>query len=522
MIPGTFATRCGWLESLNGGQLLAKGLCGIEKECLRIDRDGHLALTPHSRRWGSALTHPWITTDYSEALLEFVTPPFARAEVTLGFLRDLHAFVAQSATDELLWPASMPCIVAADAAVPIAQYGSSNEGRLRSIYRSGLGYRYGRAMQAIAGTHFNYSVQEEFWPAYRAQAGSTLDLKTLKSEALMGLARNYRRIGWFLTYLFGASPAFCKSFRPAGHPRLESLSAGTWFGPHSTSLRMSDMGYRNSTQARLALSLDSLDAYLGELERALTTLDPRYEAIGVCVDGEYRQLNANVLQLENEYYASVRPKPASKSPRLLAALRTSGVEYVEIRTLDLNPFEPAGLALEQMRLCELLVLYCLLAESPPISASERDEIDQRELMVAWEGRRPGLVLPRDGDRAALVDWAAEIVSALERLAPLLDDGRGSYAAAVASAREAALRPERTLSARVLDELAASGNSFSDWALGLAERHRQHFLAHVFAPGRLEELRRKATESLGEADALESAEEPPFADFLDDFLDSGLA
>ena len=508
-----------WLASDDNHRLIANGLRGLEKECLRVDRKGRLATTPHSRRWGAALTHPWITTDYSEALLEFVTPPFDRNETTLQFLAELHAFVAQSASDELLWPASMPCIVGADESVPIADYGPSNDGRLRSIYRSGLGYRYGRAMQAIAGTHFNFSLPRTLWPAWRERFGGDRSLRALQSDALMGLARNFRRYGWLLTYLYGASPAFCKSFRRDGHPRLESLNEGTWYAPHSTSLRMSDMGYRNSTQARLALSLNSLDEYLEQLAAALTTVDPHYQAIGVCVDGEYRQLNANLLQLENEYYSSIRPKPADKSPRLIAALAAHGVGYVEVRTLDLNPFEPFGVAVGQLRLTELLLLYCLLTASPPLSDRERAEIDQRELIVAWEGRRPAVRVPRDGGAVGLSGWAAELVEELGRIAPLLEGERGLYRAALAEAATAAADPGATLSARVLDALA--GRSFFDWTMELAERYREQYLAHVFRAGRLEELRLAAIESLAAADALENSDEPPFSRFLEEFLASGI-
>jgi glutamate--cysteine ligase len=521
MSAGSFDASLDWLAAAANRRLVTRGLRGYEKECLRVRRDGHLSEAPHSVRFGSALTHPWLTTDYSEALLEFVTPPLADSETALAFLADLHAFVVRNSGDEYLWPASMPCIMQADQSVPIAQYGSSNEGRLRSIYRSGLGYRYGRSMQAIAGTHFNFSLPAEFWPAYREQLGAKLDARAFQSECLLGLVRNYRRVGWLVTYLYGASPAFCKSFRPAGHPRLQSLDQDTWYAPESTSLRMSDMGYRNSTQARLSISVNSLDGYLDELAAALTTRDPRYEAIGVVVDGEYRQLNANILQLENEYYSSIRPKPASKTPRLIAALRTHGVEYVEIRTLDLNPFEPLGVSLEQSRFIEVLLLYCLLDESPPITPAEQDEIDQRELRVAWEGRKRGLSLPRDGAEILLADFARELVDSLARLAPLFDGADGGYSRAVAAAQEAVRDPGMTFSARVLDELRAEGQSFFHWAFEIAARHRAHFLRYEFAPGRREELEALAAGSLRDAAAMEMAAEPPFEQFLQAFLASGI-
>lgn len=500
---------------------MARARRGLEKECLRVSPRGHLADTPHSASWGSPLTHPYVTTDYSEALLEFVTPPEESIEASLEFLLQLHAFLMRTAGDELLWPSSMPCIIGVDESVPIAQYGSSNEGRLRSIYRSGLGYRYGRSMQAIAGVHFNFSLPPDFWPEYREFIGSPVDDQTFKSAAMMGLVRNYRRVGWVLTYLFGASPAFCKSFRREGHPRLESLSNDTWYAPNSTSLRMSDMGYRNSTQARLAVSVNSLEEYLAELKQALTTKDPRYEAIGVLVEGEYRQLNANVLQLENEYYSSIRPKPASKTPRVIAALEANGVEYVEIRTLDLNPFEPVGLNAEQARLIELLLLSCLLQDSPPISESEQAEIDSRELAVAWDGRAPDLTLVRSGAAVGLKAWALEILDRLKMLADIVDDADGRYALALAHAREAVTDPDLTLSARVLRALADSDNSFFEWNRAQAERQKELLLRYRFSQDRLAELTALARASVDRAKALEEADQRPFAEYLAGYLALGI-
>ncbi len=510
-----------WLASSGDHRWLVRGLRGFEKECLRVAADGSLAATPHPGAWGSALTHPCLTTDYSEALVEFVTPPLAGVGPAIRFLEELHAFAARTNASELLWPASMPCIIGGDDSVPIAQYGSSNEGRLRTIYRSGLGYRYGRSMQAIAGIHFNFSLSPELWGPYREFAGGDLDAAAFRSERMMGLVRNYRRIGWLVTYLYGASPAFCRSFSPEGHAGLEPLDADTWYAPNSTSLRMSDMGYRNSTQARLSISVNSLGEYLAELEAALTTREPGYEAIGVSRDGEYRQLNTNVLQLENEYYSSIRPKPATKSPRLIAALRRDGVEYVEMRTLDLNPFATLGVTDEQSRFLELLLLHCLLTESAPISIAEQNEIDQRELTVAWEGRRPGLVLQRNGKPAALREWALEVLDQLDRIARALGPDADIYVAACASARASVLEPEQTLSARVIGALESRQMSFLEWVLERAAEQREHFLAFEFEPHRLAELESVARRSRAEAEALENADEPPFEEFLARFLATGI-
>ncbi len=144
---------------------LQGGLKGVERESLRVTPAGQISSAPHPRALGSALTNEHVTTDYSEALIELVTPPFAQTWELVQYLADLHRFVYTNLPDdELLWATSMPCAIKGDASIPIAQFGSSNVGRMKTVYRNGLGHRYGRVMQAIAGVHFNYSFPEQFWP----------------------------------------------------------------------------------------------------------------------------------------------------------------------------------------------------------------------------------------------------------------------------------------------------------------------------------------------------------------------
>jgi glutamate--cysteine ligase len=365
-----FSHQLEWLASASPNVPLRAGLRGVEKETLRVDVHSRLAQTPHPRGCGSPLTHPHITTDYSEALLELVTPPVAGNWQTLQQLFEIHAFVHRQIGAERLWPMSMPCEFDGDEDIPIASYGRSNEGMFRTIYRRGLGHRYGRSMQAIAGVHFNYSPPEAFWPHWQAHLGDASALSDFRSEALMGLVRNYYRNAWLVVYLFGASPALSRSFLPNGSALLEPLDATTWFAPYATSLRMSDIGYQNKSQARVHIGANSLKEYIQGLTEAITTREEAYAQIGVKVDGEYRQLNANRLQIENEYYSTMRPKPPADSVRATLGLREQGVRYVEVRTLDLSPDDPVGLNQAQMRFLEVLMLYCLLSDSPPISADD--------------------------------------------------------------------------------------------------------------------------------------------------------
>src|SRR6185369_4966140 len=196
---------------------------GVEKESLRALPDGELALTPHPAALGSALTHPNITTDCSESQLEFVTGAHPSAQAVLDELTQIHQFtyrVLQEGRDELLWVSSMPCGLPTDETIPIGRYGSSNVGRAKSVYRVGLGHRYGRRMQTISGIHYNWS------------------LPGVTTEQYFALIRNFRRHAFLLLVLFGASPAVCSSFLSGRVHELQPLGSGTMHMPYGTSLRM--------------------------------------------------------------------------------------------------------------------------------------------------------------------------------------------------------------------------------------------------------------------------------------------
>lgn len=510
--------RLHWLQEAGNATLIRHGLRGLEKESLRVDAHGRLSLQKHPPSLGSALTHPYITTDYSEALLEFVTPPYGSNWETLQFLCDTHRFVHLRLGDELLWPSSMPCLMNPEHEIPIADYGPTNLGLMKSVYRRGLGYRYGRAMQAISGVHFNYSLPGSFWAAYREREKSSDDLQHFRSEQYMALVRNYRRYGWLVMYLFGSSPAVCKSFSPIGGDFLEELDATTLYAPFATSLRMSDIGYRNKSQSGLAISANSVDQYVAGLRDAVSTSNPEFEKIGISVKGEYRQLNANTLQIENEYYSTIRPKPRAGSVhRPTIALARAGVEYVEIRTLDLNMLDPVGINQVQMRFLEAFIIFCLLAESPPIDVREQREVDARELMVAREGRRPGLRLPRDGRSIGLAQWGGELLEGVAAVCERLDGDRSDYTDALQAQSQAVKNPELTPSARVLSSLRSASEGFLQFTLGLAQAHRDYFLA-LLADGEKDRFFRDlADASLAEARTAAEQDEKPFERYLAEYF-----
>ncbi len=516
-IDRAFERRLAALVNAREHGVLQGGLKGVEKESLRVRPDGALAQTPHPAALGSALTHESITTDYSEALIELVTPAFRESWQLQQFLCDLHQFVYRHLGDELLWATSMPCNIGGDADIPVAHFGRSNIGRMKEVYRVGLGHRYGRMMQAISGVHFNYSFPAQLWPVLADALQERKAGQEFVSAQYFGLLRNYRRYGWLILYLFGNSPALCGSFVRGREHTLREFSAGTLYEPHATSLRMSDLGYRNKNQAGVHISVNSLDEYVRDLTLAVSTPHPEYEKIGVKVNGEYRQLNANLLQIENEYYSYIRPKRVTRSgEHPTQALRRGGVEYVEFRALDVSAFDPVGVNQNKLRFLEAFAALCVLKESAPIAAGEDDVLDGNHAVVAHRGREPGLQLIRQGRPLELRTWALELTDSMRGICELLDerDPQRPYTAALELQEAKINDPARTPSARTLEELTTSGESFAQMALRMSGLHRNYFL-ELYPPNeqRLAEFGAQAQESLAQQAAIERADTLEFDLYL---------
>jgi len=378
---------------------------GIEKESLRVVEDGTLAETPHPAGLGSPLTHPHITTDFSEAQLELITDTHENIAACLAELRTVHQVVYRNIGDELLWCGSMPCSLPDDARIPIGQYGKSNIGKAKSVYRQGLAHRYGPRMQTISGVHYNFSLPDAAWPLLQKIDGHKGSLQDYRNDAYFALIRNFRRHAWLLLYLFGASPAVCRCFVEGRVHRLQALKDGTFYLPFSTSLRMGPLGYQSDAQSSLAVSYNNLQSYARSLYTALTEPYPPYAAIGIRDGDNYRQLSTSLLQIENEFYGTIRPKRRIKSgERPLQALNARGVEYVEVRCLDLDPFSPIGMQEETIRFLDVFLLHCLLKESPDDSPEEIFANARNQHSVADQGRDPTLRLIRGIENPSLPEW----------------------------------------------------------------------------------------------------------------------
>ena len=504
-----------WLASLPAKSL--HFVRGIEKEGLRVTSDAHISQTDHPKGLGSALMHPHITTDYSEALLEFITPAMSDDADPLAFLRDLQQYAyTKMDQDELIWPGSMPAIINDDLDVRIAEYGVSNIGKLKHVYRHGLWHRYGRSMQAIAGLHFNFSLPDVFWSHFQEQQKNTDSLQDFRSQGYFRLIRNFKRHSWLLMYLFGSSPAMDASFRHKAQ-NMNKAGAHTDYLGYASSLRMSDIGYTNNkAQESLKVSINSLDAYIASMRTAIHTVHPPYEAIGLKDGDSYLQINSNILQIENEFYSDIRPKRVTlPGEKPVCALIRRGVEYVEIRCMDLDPFEPAGIATETMHFLELFLVWCLLSENDEVGDTEAKELKENLRRVVHEGFDPNLTLLDKDKEVPIKGRMTYQLGCLRDLAAIMDQVKGTscYSDSVTMAQERIDHPELIPSNRIRAQLEA-GHDHTDLMLALAKQHKASLLAEPLGEELASQLEKLSERSVDQQETIESMTQLSFAQFID--------
>lgn len=498
---------------------------GIEREALRATPQGALSQQPHPSEFGSKLTHSKITTDFSESQLELITPVQQRIEDSLAELDRIHRYVNSHLGDEILWSASMPCALPDDSDIPLAYFGDSNLGRLKTTYRSGLGYRYGRDMQTICAIHYNFSFPESFWAWLHETEKSVEDLQTFTTRRYFDLMRNFRRFSWLLTYLFGASPAVCRPFTEGKDHNLESFDNDTAYLPYATSLRSGDLGYQSDTQANeMNICYNAINDYVATLATAISTPHTRYEDIGVHVGDEYRQVNANILQSEAEFYSSIRAKRVpGPGENFLASLKQEGVQYIEVRLLDINPYLPLGINAEAIRFIDTFLLYCLSLESPFHDDVRCREVKTNATQTVMEGRKPGVTLKDNGSERSLQAWGDEILDGAAGFAALLDELHGGedYQLSLSAQRQKIAQPDLTPSGQILLDMKREAIPFAQFAMDQALAHQKQFQTTPLTPEETDEFDTQAAASRRQQANIEAADSGNFDEYLKTVADAYL-
>ncbi|MFQ3189525.1 MAG: glutamate--cysteine ligase [Paraglaciecola sp.] len=526
----SFAQRINVLRDQAVAQTLTGIRHGIERETLRIKPDGGLAQSSHQLSLGAALTHEFITTDFSESLLEFITPPEVSVKKTIAQLNDVHKFAVSNIGDERLWPMSMPCFIEDQDAIPIANFGTSNVGKMKTLYRVGLKNRYGSMMQAISGVHFNFSLPNEFWQQWLEKtstknsddvSGKVVD-KDAISAAYFGLIRNYRRFCWLIPYLYGASPAICGSFIKGKKTVLpfKKLGQGTYYLPYATSLRMSDLGYTNSAQSGLNICYNQVDSYIESLRAAINQPSSAFQKFADKKDGEYQQLNANVLQIENELYSPIRPKqPTQSLEKPSEALDKRGVSYVEVRALDVNPFSAIGIEENQFYFLDVFLMYCVTRPSDLMDAQQYDETEVNLSAVVDHGRDPEIMLLNEQQPIGLSDWALQLFSDMQEVALVLDEANNTthYSVALELEKQKILDPSLTPSAKILQKLINEQCDNGALGLALAADYKQQLIDSDYQFMDAEELAEHANLSIEKQRIIEQQDNISFDDFLSGYF-----
>ncbi len=495
--------------------VLSSGKVGLEKESLRI-KNKSISKEKHYKDLGSPLFNRFITTDFSEALIELITPPFLDKSETLRFLDDVHQYVFSIIKDEDLWPLSMPLNTHSSSEIVIAEYGESNLGMLKRIYREGLAFRYSRQMQAIAGLHFNYSFSDSYLNSKIFSFESEIELS--KSDKYLSCSRNVLRMNWLILYLFGASPILPESLIFNKDDDFLDLEDGYSYLAYATSLRMSDIGYQSHKQSKLNISYNSLDDYIADLLKATNAFSDDFYNLAKTSDQGLRQLSPNILQIEDEYYSAIRPKSTlDLKQRTLMKLKKGGIDYLEFRSLDLNPFCRSGIDIRTINFLEVFLIYCSIIDSPELSIEESSEIKKNDLIVAKKGRKKNLDLYRNKKSILLSDWLSEILDEMTVIAEFMDVKCSDYLDAIKIAENKLKFPENTPSARLLDEIITGNQTFEEFGFFRGNENKKEF--EGYKGKHIENIKKEAEISIEQASSNENRNEDSFNDFLKNYLNT---
>ena len=445
-------------------------LRGIERESLRVDHKGRISQKNHPENLGSPLTSSDITTDFAEALIEFVTPTFESAEALHKHLNLLHRFLYTEMDKEILWNFSMPCSFQNEQEIRIAEYGESNSGMLKHIYRKGLRLRYGSIMQCVSGIHYNFSISHGSWKTLNENLN-----QEFVNERYLGAIRNIKRNFWFLLERLGASPIANESYLYGREHTLDKHNEDDLFLPNATSLRMSEVGYQSSIQDSLEISYNNLNEFVDAIVRGIKTPVKDFEDIGLFdTDGVAQQISTGILQIENELYDIIRPKRAGPSgSRPATLLKESGIEYLELRGIDVNPFIPEGIDANKMKLLDIYIIHSLISESPFISRDEIEEIKVNQRVMVRNGRAKDVRLIRNGVLVPLSEIRNIYHDELEQTAKALEEYSEGYLSAFNSEMSLDLLP----SEKIMQEVELSNLSFQDYGLEHSKKIAQSFFSN---------------------------------------------
>ncbi|WP_455644764.1 bifunctional glutamate--cysteine ligase GshA/glutathione synthetase GshB [Methanosphaera sp.] len=376
---------------LSPEEILA-GNFGLEKEGLRITSNGKLALTPHPEIFGKKLENPYITTDFSESQVEIVTPTFHSIDEAYHYLSFIVDIVNTNISDdEYIWNSSLPCIIPPSDKIPLAKYSNSDNGKQAEIYRKNLAKKYGTKKQLISGIHYNFSFTEETIKKLHENYHKNIEYKEFKNQLYLKIVRNYLRYKWLIIYLTGASVGAHETFTTECTKLMNKTDEkNSFYSTEGPSFRNASCGYKN-----------------------LLPLYPRYDSINNFISDVNSFIEDGSLSEAKELYTQIRLKPKDRDD-VLKSLKQDGILYIEIRTVDINPFDKCGITKLDMNFIHLFIIYLLITDETDYPNWQADGVINEEL-TAQSGYRTDTKLIKDGEKITIKEWATEILEKMKEM-----------------------------------------------------------------------------------------------------------
>ncbi|MDU7106832.1 MAG: bifunctional glutamate--cysteine ligase GshA/glutathione synthetase GshB [Clostridium perfringens] len=419
---------------------------GLEKENVRVTESGNLALTPHPKAFGDREKNAYIKTDFSESQLEMVTPVCNTLEEVYSFICNLNKVVSLEImkNGEFLWPQSNPPILPREEEIPIAKLSNRED----ELYRENLSYKYGKKKQVISGIHYNFSFKEEFIKLLYKELKVEKDFREFKDDIYLRMARNFQKYHWLLIYLTGASPVFHESYIEEIKEEGEKLGEDSYYIKDDTSLRNSSYGYKNKKD--YYVSYNSIGEYASDIKNLVKDKE---------------------IQSIKEYYNPIRLKSLG-SEDMLESLLNKGIDYLEVRLLDLDPLSIQGVSKETLYLVHLFMIYTLLKENKEITYKDQEEFFKNHDMVALKGRNEEAVIHENGVPVLLKDKGREILSEMDEIVEILFSNNEEFKNVIKRALEKINNPHDIISEKLIKDIKEEG--YINFHMRLAKEYLNNF------------------------------------------------
>ena len=428
------------IKNLFTKQELLKGNFGVEREGLRVDLKGKLSQKPHPTVFGYKMCNPYITTDFSESQLELITPVFSTTEETYKFLNALYEIVAMELEDEYLWPQSMPAIIPEDKDIPIAEFCGCEEGKVAREYREELFLKYGGKKQLISGIHYNFSFNENIIKKLYENSDKLKNYKAFKDDLYLKVTRNYLRYRWLLIYLLGCTGVVHESYQEDCVKQLEEISKDSFSNEGALSYRNSECGYKNKID--LFQNYNSVKDYVGSINKFI---------------------DEDLIDTPRELYAPIRLK--AKNPKsLLNSLMDDGINYLEYRSIDINPFEKGGIALNDLHFINIFNLFLLIEDENDYENWQQEALNNQNT-IAINGKND-VELIRDGKSISKVQWGIEI---LNKIKVINDELQLGYEEIIEDIRKRVEDYKETYTYKIIEKVKKEG--YINAHLNLAKKYK---------------------------------------------------